>query len=103
MAPSLPATGSSGPQERSAGRRLDSWKEIAGYLERDVATVRRWEKREGLPIHRHHHDKLGSIYAYAHELDAWREGRRQHVEQDQPTHPDSDGAREAPPARPQLG
>jgi len=45
------------------GARLDSWKEIAAYLRRDVATVRRWEKREGLPVHRHQHDKLGSVYA----------------------------------------
>jgi hypothetical protein len=26
--------------------RLDSWKEIAVYLKRDVTTVQRWEKRE---------------------------------------------------------
>ena len=47
-----------------ARRRLDAWKEIASYLGRDVTTVRRWEKREGLPIHRHLHRKLGSVYAY---------------------------------------
>ncbi len=29
--------------------RLASWKEIAAYLERDVTTVQRWEKREGMP------------------------------------------------------
>jgi len=52
-------------------RRLDAWKEIAQYLGRDVTTVRRWEKREGLPVHRHLHDKLGSVYAYADEIDAW--------------------------------
>jgi TRAP transporter TAXI family solute receptor len=63
--------------------RLDSWKEIAAYLKRDVATVRRWEKREGLPVHRHLHHKLGSVYAYRSELDSWLEGRRQHVEQPQ--------------------
>jgi len=57
------------------GRRLESWKEIAGYLGRDVTTVRRWEKREGLPVHRLHHSKLGSIYAYTKELDAWRNQR----------------------------
>ena len=34
------------------GRRLESWKEIATYLGRDVTTVRRWERREGLPVHR---------------------------------------------------
>jgi len=40
-------------------RRLESWKEIAAYLGRDVTTVRRWEKREALPVHRLQHSKLG--------------------------------------------
>jgi TolB-like protein/tetratricopeptide (TPR) repeat protein len=57
------------------GRRLESWKEIAAYLGRDVTTVRRWEKREGLPVYRILHSKLGSVYAYSTELDAWRDGR----------------------------
>src|SRR5229473_5451475 len=69
------------------GRRLESWKEIAAYLGRDVTTVRRWEKREGLPVHRLHHNKLGSVYAYTKELDAWRDERA-------PT-----DARDAPDAR----
>ena len=51
--------------------RLDSWKEIAGYLKRDVTTVQRWEKREGMPVHRHVHDKIGSVYAFRSELNAW--------------------------------
>jgi len=55
--------------------RLDSWKEIAAYLQRDVTTVQRWEKREGMPVRRHRHDKLGSVYAYRSELDAWAAGR----------------------------
>ena len=41
--------------------RLDSWKEIANYLNRDVTTVQRWEKREGMPVHRHLHDRIGSV------------------------------------------
>src|ERR1700693_5150699 len=57
------------------GRRLESWKEIAAYLGRDVTTLRRWEKGEGLPVHRHVHHKLGSVYAYTTELDAWRSKR----------------------------
>jgi len=57
----------------SRGRRLESWKEIAAHLGRDVTTVRRWEKREGLPVYRLQHSKLGSIYAYTSELDAWRD------------------------------
>jgi TolB-like protein len=56
--------------------RLDSWKEIAAYLNRDVTTVQRWEKREGMPVHRHLHDKLGSVYASRSELDAWARGRK---------------------------
>jgi TolB-like protein/Flp pilus assembly protein TadD len=57
------------------GRRLESWKEIAAYLGRDVTTVRRWEKREGLPVHRLHHSRLGSVFAYTAELDEWRNRR----------------------------
>jgi hypothetical protein len=57
------------------GRRLESWKEIAAYLGRDVTTVRRWEKREGLPVRRLHHSRLGSVYAYTIELEAWRNER----------------------------
>ncbi len=64
------------PQLERPGRRLDSWKEIAGYLNRHVTTVRRWERQEALPAHRHRHSKLGSIYAYTKELDTWFEGRR---------------------------
>jgi Tol biopolymer transport system component len=52
--------------------RLESWKEVAAYLKRDVTTVRRWERKEGLPVYRHQHDKQGSVYAFKPELDAWR-------------------------------
>ena len=63
-----------GPQSEpdNKGRRLESWKEIAAYLGRDVTTLRRWEKQEGLPVYRLPHGKLGTIYAYTSELDAWR-------------------------------
>src|SRR6266852_3181186 len=56
--------------------RLDSWKEIAAYLNRDVTTVQRWEKREGMPVHRHLHDRIGSVYASRAELDAWARSRK---------------------------
>ena len=56
--------------------RLDSWKAIAAYLNRDVSTVRRWEKREKLPVHRHLHHKLGSVYAFPSEIDRWWRNRR---------------------------
>jgi hypothetical protein len=63
------------PSERPSEDRLDSWKEIATYLGRDVTTVQRWEKREGMPVHRHQHDRMGSVYASRAELDAWARGR----------------------------
>ena len=43
--------------------RLDSWKEIATYLGRGVRTVQRWEREEGLPVHRLNHEKRGNVYA----------------------------------------
>ena len=61
--------------EKPLEDRLDSWKEIAAYLDRDVTTVQRWEKREGMPVHRHLHDKMGSVYASRAELDAWVRAR----------------------------
>src|ERR1700676_1612602 len=65
------------PISQSASEeRLDSWKEIAAYLNRDVTTVQRWEKREGMPVHRHLHDKMGSVSASRADLDAWARTRK---------------------------
>ena len=64
------------PPPANAADRLDSWKEIASYLRRDVRTVQRWEKKEGLPVYRHQHDKLGSVYAFRPELDIWFNSRQ---------------------------
>src|SRR5258707_15081572 len=72
---SLQATPSPRTGADSQGRRLESWKEIALHLRRDVTTVRRWERHEGLPVHRLLHRKLGSVYAYTTELDTWRDKR----------------------------
>ena len=55
--------------------RLDSWKEIASYLNRNVRTVQRWEAVESMPVHRHFHAKAGSVHAFRAELDAWRRQR----------------------------
>jgi TolB-like protein/Flp pilus assembly protein TadD len=71
------------PSIEASEKRLDSWKEIAAYLNRDVTTVQRWEKREGMPVHRHVHDKRGSVYALTSELDTWAQSRRVSLEEDQ--------------------
>ncbi len=59
------------PQEQ----RIESWKEIATYLKRDVRTVIRWEKSEGLPVHRQMHQARGNVFAYPSELEAWKSSR----------------------------
>jgi hypothetical protein len=56
-------------------RRLASWKEIADYAGVSVATVQRWEKSEHLPVHRHMHCKIGSVYGFTDEFDTWLLGR----------------------------
>src|SRR5260370_9584519 len=55
----------------AAGDRLDSWKESALYLKKGIRTVHRWERSEGLPIHRLGQDRTGSVFAYKSELDTW--------------------------------
>jgi hypothetical protein len=87
--------------ERSLIDRLDSWKEIASYLKRDVTTVQRWEKREGMPVHRHLHDKIGSVYASRAELDAWMAGRILRTEQETGKHalPSESAEEQLPPTR----
>ncbi len=70
------------PHAESRSDRLDSWKEIAAYLNRDVTTVQRWEKRERMPVHRHLHDRMGSVYASRVELDGWMQSRNLRASQD---------------------
>jgi hypothetical protein len=69
---------SAGPDPVSDGdERLDGWKRIARYLNRNVRTLRRWEENEGLPVRRLMHDKLATVYAYRSELDAWLKQREE--------------------------
>lgn len=100
-----------GPPADSSGV-LHSWKEIAAHLRRDVRTVQRWEKTEGLPVHRHWHQRLGSLYAYKAELDDWWRNHHEQIDavDELDPSPDSAGATEpsptdlrgAKPARPVL-
>src|SRR6266852_5349596 len=92
MAESVPGTP---PSVRQQEDPLDSWKEIAAYLHRDVKTVQRWEKREGMPVHRHQHDRMGSVYAFSSELDAWVQSRRLRLGQEEKEHERRSGTRRA--------
>jgi TolB-like protein/Flp pilus assembly protein TadD len=86
------AMGDAPPGKPSLGKppedRLDSWKAIAAYLKRDVTTVQRWEKREGMPVHRHLHDKGGSVYALTAEIDAWLRNRGARSEEEHKESPE---------------
>jgi hypothetical protein len=54
-----------------AKKRLDSWKEIAAFFDRDERTVKRWEKERGLPVYRVPGSARGGVFAYAEELAEW--------------------------------
>ena len=62
--------------QRASGRqppdgRLNSWKSIGAFFERDERTVRRWEAERGLPVHRVPGAGRSSVYAYTSELAEW--------------------------------
>jgi hypothetical protein len=50
---------------------LNSWKEIAHYLDRGVRTVQRWERELRLPIHRIGSGSRAPVYAVVSELKFW--------------------------------
>src|SRR5438128_9193244 len=59
------------PMRNTPQKTLESWKQIAAYLDRSERTVRRWEAREGLPVHRREHAKQDTVFAFRHELETW--------------------------------
>jgi TolB-like protein/Flp pilus assembly protein TadD len=58
-------------------KKLDSWKQIAAYVGKDIRTAQLWEKNEGLPIHRLTHTARANVFAYDAELDAWVRSRHE--------------------------
>ena len=57
-------------------KRLDGWKAIAAYFNRDRTTAMRWARERGLPIRRMPGGKQGSVFAFEHELAAWALSQR---------------------------
>ena len=55
-------------------KRLDSWKEIAAFLNRGERTVKRWETERGLPVHRLPGGGRSAVFAYTDELADWLKG-----------------------------
>jgi len=63
------------PERNTPQKTLESWKQIAAYLDRSERTVRRWEASEGLPVHRREHEKQDTVFAFRHEIEAWTRRR----------------------------
>ena len=55
---------------------LNGWKEIGGYVCRDIRTVERWEKQRGLPVRRVPGAGRATVYALISELDEWLENSK---------------------------
>jgi hypothetical protein len=60
-----------GPMGQVRKDILNGWKEIGGYVCRDVRTVERWEKQRGLPVRRVPGAGRATVYALIPELDEW--------------------------------
>jgi Putative lumazine-binding len=63
------------PERNTPQKTLESWKQIAAYLDRSERTVRRWEATEGLPVHRREHERQDTVFAFKHEIEAWSRWR----------------------------
>jgi Tol biopolymer transport system component len=72
----------SNPAGKTSSDRLESWKEIAAYLNRTLRTVQRWEKSERMPVHRHQHEERASVWAFKSEVDEWWKTRRMQLERE---------------------
>ena len=71
---------------------VQGWKNIAAYVDRDVSTVKRWERSRGLPVRRVPGQGRANVYAHTAELAQWLSGVK-------PTSPDMAGR----PAGPESG
>ena len=84
------------------GKRLESWKEIAAFFDRDERTVHRWEKELGMPVYRLPGFK-GRVYAFSDELALWsrtpRTSAAEPATEPEPAQPQPEPAR-AEPQRP---
>jgi len=64
-------------------KRLDTWKEIADYMGRDIRTCQRWEMEFDLPVYRMSQHKKSRVFCYTNELDDWIENKSQKAENHQ--------------------
>ncbi len=69
------AAGDAGGDREGSGRRLNGWKEIGAFFQKNERTVKRWEQR-GLPVHRLPGGANTAVFAFTGELEAWLKGGR---------------------------
>lgn len=62
-------------EQNKPRKTLESWKQIAAFLDRSERTARRWEAIEGLPVHRRGHQRHDTVFAFQHEIEAWTRQR----------------------------
>ena len=56
----------------SENERLDSWKEIANYVNVTTKTCQLWEKKLGLPIYRiDNNSKRSRVFTFKSKIDQW--------------------------------
>lgn len=55
--------------------QLNGWKDIAAFFGKSTRTVQRWEAKLHLPVHRLKSESGDIVYAFPHELEAWRAER----------------------------
>lgn len=61
--------------------RLDSWKEIAAYIKRDISTCHKWAKSLGLPVYRIDQTSTRSrVFSYKSEIDDWFKNRAEYLD-----------------------
>jgi TolB-like protein/Tfp pilus assembly protein PilF len=58
-------------------RVLNGWKAVAAYVGHTEKTCRKWERELGLPVHRLEDSPKARVFAYADELDRWRDEKLQ--------------------------
>lgn len=54
-------------------RELSTWTGIANYLGVSIRASQNYEKNEGMPVHRMSNSGKARVWAYAAELDAWKQ------------------------------
>src|SRR5438874_4129386 len=86
--------------DSSTRETLESWKQIAAHLNRSERTVRRWESCEGLPVHRHGHQRQDTVFARVDEIDRWMSRRTRRARPEGASSGSQDAAAQAAQNRP---